>query len=300
MAGAVVRVSAFRGIAAFPLAHAVGAGRLREAGVDVELDFTASSDALMLGLVDGAFDVVQASPDNFVAWRDRTSAPIRIWYGGSSGPISLVLGPAVDGIESLRGGPVAVDYPDTGWAPIMLRILAAHGVAADEVQQVATGATAKVFAALVDGRSPAGMLNEPWATRAVAAGCRVAADHHTVAPGMQTSAGASLEPWLDGNRRLARTILRAIAAETRRLLDPGQAPDSVASLAAYLETTPDEARALLARAAEPGRGWPPDAHPDPVGLGALLDLRRSTLEPPRHTVAEYLTEVVYREAASID
>ncbi len=269
------------------------------AGLDVELSWTGSSDALMLGLIEGDYDVIQAAPDNVIAWRDKTGVPILAWYGGSSGPISLVLGPGVESIEALRGGPVAVDFPNTGWAPIMLRILARHGISASEVEQVPMGATAKVFAAITEGSAPAGMLNEPWATRAVGLGARVAADHRSVAPRLATSAGASLENWLEGHATTALSFLRAIVGATTEILDPDERAAVTAALSDHLGANADEAAALYAGHVDPARGWPPSAYLDPGGIEALLELRGLSTEGSKGApegADRYLTGQVYRTA----
>lgn len=289
-----VRVCAFRGVATLPLHVAVESGRMRARGLEVDLTWTGSSDELMLGLIDGAYDVVQAAPDNVIAWRDRTEAPIRAWYGGSSGPISLILGPGVESIEGLRGGPVAVDYPNTGWAPIMLRILADHGVAAHEIEQVPMGATPKVFAAVIEGRSPAGMVNEPWATRAAGRGCRIAADHRSVAPRLATSAGAALEPWLARHPSVAEAFLRAIVGATTWILDPASRGAVIVALGDHLAAAPGETAALYDRSVDPSSGWPPSAFLDLGGIEALLELRTAVGDQVRGSAGDYATLDVVR------
>lgn len=271
-----IRVHAFRGGSSFPLRAALESGAFAREGLDVRLSFTTSSPELMQGLLDGAFEVVQASPDNFVAWRDRTRSPIVAWYGGSNGPICCVVRPEVTSLAELRGARIAVDAPNTGWAPILLRLLAAAGVGAGEFTQVATGATAQVYDALVTGRTPAAMLNEPWASRAVRLGCRVAADHRSVAPGLQTSAGASLAGWLHDNRGVAIAFMRAIIAATAWLRHPTRHEATRALLADHLGASPEEADAVFARLADPDAGWPATAAIDPLGIETVRELRSHT------------------------
>ncbi len=289
-----LRVCTFRGVAAFPLQVALAHGLFEREGLVVELAFTRSSDELVEGLLDGTYSIVQASPDNFVAWRDRTGVPIVTWYGGSSGPICLLLRPEVPTIEALRGKTIAVDYPNTGWAPILLGVLARHGIAADEIKQEATGATAQVFAALIEGRTPAAMLNEPWATRATAAGCRVAADHRAVAPGLQTSAGASLRDWLDANSSIACSFLQGVLMATAWILDPANGAAATAELAAFLPAEPAEAARLFARLTDPETGWPPTAAPDKRGIHAVRALRGTGAEETGVADAAYLTDLIHR------
>ncbi len=294
--GQPLRVHAFRGGSSFPLRVAVERGHFTRHGLDVRLSFTASSPELMEGLLAGTFDVVQAAPDNFVAWRQRTGRPIVVWYGASNGPISCVVRPEIGSLDDLRGASVAVDAPDTGWAPILMRILASAGITRDEVTQVATGATAQVFDALIAGRTPAAMLNEPWVSRAVAAGCRIAGDHRSVAPRLQTSAGASLEPWLDEHHDEAVAFLRAVVGATTWILDPDERDAAAGLLRDHLESSEPEAEALFARLATPDGGWPPSAYPDLEGIRSVTELRGPTITSEATAVEAHLRFDVYRRA----
>jgi NitT/TauT family transport system substrate-binding protein len=289
-----VPICAFRGAASFPLLIALEDAHFARHGLDVELLFTGSSDELVDGLLRGVYAVVQAAPDNFVAWRARTGRPIVAWYGASSGPISLVIRPELDGIDGLRGASIAVDFPDAGWAPILVGVLARHGVARDEISQVATGATAKVFAALVEGRTPAAMLNEPWATRATTQGCRIVTDHRTVAPRLQTSAGASLATWLAEDPHRAESVLRAIVAATTWILDPANRDQATRRLATHLDSEPGDVALVLDRMTTPGLGWPPSAYPDVEGFRAVCDLRAGVGDPPTEAPEAHVTYDVYR------
>jgi ABC-type nitrate/sulfonate/bicarbonate transport system substrate-binding protein len=268
-----LRLGGFRGLATFPVRWAIDDGHFAAAGLDATFEPTTSSDAVMVALIDGGLDVAAAAPDNALAWATRTGAPLVVWYGGSSGPLSLVLAPGID-VADLRGASIAVDHPDTGWAPILLAILREHGIERDEISQVATGATARVFAALAEGRTPAAMLNEPWATRATTIGCRIAADHRTVAPGLLTSSGASLRGWLDADPDRAVAALRAIIAATGEILAAGPRDPAVAErLADHLGAPLAEAERILPRMHDPAIGWPATAAPDADGLRVALGLR---------------------------
>lgn len=290
MTGRPLRLAAFRGLAAFPLRLAVEDGLLERRGFPTELAWTPSSDALMRTLVAGGHDVVQAGPDNVVAWADATGAPIRAWYAGSSGPISLVLAPGVEEPAALRGARIAVDHPDTGWAPILLALLARGGVRRTEIEQVPFGTTARVFAAVAEGRAAAGMLNEPWAARAVAAGCRIAGDHLAVAPRLLTSAGAALEPWLDANADAAAAILAALGEAVATTRDPAAASAIVPRLAEHLGGSEAEAAGLLARQGGPG-GWPARPWIRGDALATTVRLRGSALAPPAAEPAAYVRAV---------
>lgn len=292
-----ITVCAFRGPATFPLAMARDLGLFADHGLEVELVWTASAEQLITGLLDGTYPIVQASPDNIVAARDRTGQAIVAWYAGSSGPISLVVRPEVADLADLRDQDIAVDHPDTGWAPILLRILAGAGIGRDEVRQVGRGATAVVYADLVEGRTPAAMLNEPWATRATVRGCRRIADHRTVAPELLTSAGASHRAWLRDEAEVASAYLGAVVAATAWILDPSVRTEAVDRLEGHLGATRDEAAAVFDVLSLPAGGWPRSPMPSQAGIRAVCELRSSVGRDPRFEPETYLDEVIARRVA---
>ena len=166
----------------------------------------------MSGLLEGRYQVVHATPDNFVAWRDRTGAPIVAWVGGSSGPIALVGRRGISSVAELAGRSIAVDAPTSGFVSILRRILRTAGVDPASVHLDPLGATHLRAAALREGRTDASMLTLPWSAAAASEGLPILADSRTAAPRLQGSCGGSLEPWLEANPSEADGYLRAIVA----------------------------------------------------------------------------------------
>ena len=136
-----LNVCVFRGVSTVPVYIADQLGIFERLGLDVTITATRSSDELMEGLIDGTFDIVHANPDNYIAWRDRTGAPIIACVGGSIGPIRLVGAHHISDVSQLEGQTIAVDSPRSGWVPILRRILDGAGLATDDYQLEPFGAT---------------------------------------------------------------------------------------------------------------------------------------------------------------
>ncbi len=290
----MIHVCAFSGGSALPLEVAQEYGLFARQGLDVRISFTRSSDELMTGLLDGRFDIVHAAPDNFLAWRDRTGKDIVAWLGGSSGPISLVARPEISTILALRGARIAVDSPTSGWAPILVRLLAGAGLGRNDCELVPTGATRLVFNALVENRCAAAMLNLPWSVLALRSGCRVLADHRSVAPRLQTSCAASLAAWLAAHANEADAYLRSMLVALTWLYDPTRLDDATALLARSLEVAVEDAALVFNELCDPLSGWPPSAFIDPAGMRAVCALRADALAKLREAPEAYSTLEVYR------
>ncbi|MGH7888560.1 MAG: ABC transporter substrate-binding protein [Candidatus Binatia bacterium] len=263
-------------------------GIFERCGLDIDIAYTRSSDELMGGLVDGKFEIVQAAPDNFIAWRDRTGADIVAWIGGSSGPISLVVQGDVKTIADLRGAKIAVDSPKSGWAPILIRLLSQAGLRNSDYDLVATGATQLVYKALLEKQAAATMLNLPWSILAGRSGCHVLADHRSAAPRLQTSCCGSLARWLAGNSDTADKFLRAVIAGVTWLYHPINRAAAARLLADQLSIDQVDAKPMLDFMTDPMVGWPPSGYVDAEGMRAVCALRTEAVGAPLHAAEDYV------------
>jgi len=289
-----LHVSTFAGASSLPLFVAAELGLFARAGIDVELVATKSSDELMSGLLDGRHEIVHAAPDNFVAWRDRTAAPIVAWLGGTSGPIVLVGRPGIASVAELAGRSIAVDAPTSGFVSVLRKILRTAGVDPASVRLDPLGATHLRAAALREGRTDASMLTLPWSAAAAREGLPILADARTVAPRLQGSCGGSLQPWLTAHATEADAYLRAIVAALTWL----GLPESHAPARTLLEKRygiePELAETVRAAFTDPTTGWPASAAIDRAGMEAVLELRIENGTPPREPAAAYIDMDPYR------
>ncbi len=294
-----LRVCLFRGVASVPQIVAAEQGFFAGSGLDIAVRPTRSSDELMEGLLDGSFDIVHANPDNFIAWRDRTDAPVVAWVGGAIGPLKLVAMASIESVATLRGHTIAVDAVGSGWVPVLRRLLESGGLESTDYELRPFGTTRYMYEAVVEGAASASMLSVPWWLQARDAGLRLLADHRSVIPRMQGSAGASLTPWLESNSEAAKAYLRAIISATTWMYTLENRMALVATVATGLGMSPDHAESAVVELLDPLAGWPPSAMIDPEGMATLHLLRAETEAPPRSSVAAYYTDRPYRDAMTL-
>ncbi|MFN8518548.1 MAG: ABC transporter substrate-binding protein [Chloroflexota bacterium] len=290
----VVRVGTFGGVSALPLLVAQRLGLDTAHGLSLATARTSDSGTLRDDLLAGRIDVAHAAPDNAIAWADaldgdahRGPASVAVWLAGSNGPITLVAREAPD-IASLRGGRIAVDAPTSGFAPILVRLLASAGLASADVELVALGATRMRHAALLEGRVDASMLTLPWSALAVGAGLRRLGDHATIAAGMLTSAAIVRRDWLATHAELADRYRRTVDAALGWLRDPASHDTAAAWLAEDLGLEADTAGEVLEVMADRIVGWPPSVVPAVRAIEETATLRVAAGLRPLRPASDYL------------
>ena len=294
MPGVPLRVCLFSGASSLPVRIAHHLGLLAEAGLAAELHLTRGSGELVEGLLAGRYDVVHAAPDNFIEWNDRTGADIVSWIGGTSGPLQLIGSPELAGLADLTGRVIAVDSPDSGFVSILMKILQAGGLAAEEVALEQVGSTQLRYEALMEGRTAATMLALPWSAMALEAGFSLLGDRDQVLPGMQGSCGASLRTWLATHPDTADAYLKALCSAITWLNHPENHQEANRYTCETYGTSPVLADAVRRSIMDPRTGWSPSAFIDPAGMEMVCRLRSENGRPPDRPAASYYTLDPYR------
>lgn len=289
-----LRVCTFSGASSLPLLAAQEQDLFTAAGVEVEIVQTRSSDELMTGLLDGTYQIVHAAPDNFIAWRDRTGAPIVAWIGGTSGPLALVAQPEIGSVEELRGRSIAVDAVSSGFVSVLRTLLRDAGLGPDDVTLEPLGATHLRAQALRDRRADASMLTLPWSAAAERDGFSILADARAARPRLQGSSAGSLEPWLAEHATEADAYLRAIVAALTWLQLPDSREPARDLLRRRYDIEADLAEVVRASLTDPLTGWPPSALVHPSGIAAVCELRTENGMPPASPPETYVSMDPYR------
>jgi hypothetical protein len=283
------------------------AGLLDRVGLVVDEQPVPSSPAQFRALLDGDLDAALTSPDNVLAYRLLPANPlgrtadVRILLGVDRGlGLALYARPMIAGFDAVRGGTVGVDVAESGFAFALYEILAAAGLRRDaDYRVVELGSTPRRLDALLAGDCDATMLNAGSDLRAATAGCnRLGRAVDACRPYLGTVLAATGPACDQADDRLnalvtaLRTVLRALGPAgadpaPARPPDadappggPASSPDLAAAAvreAAGMGLAPADARAYVARLADPAEGLVPDGEPDPAALIRVLALRH------RHT-----------------
>jgi ABC-type nitrate/sulfonate/bicarbonate transport system substrate-binding protein len=231
----------------------------------VEFMRTRSSTEQRERVMSDECDAAPTAIDNLIAW-DADGDDLRLVAQIERATVlDLIAAPEVQSIAELRGRALAVDAPDNGFAIVLRKVLADHGLSDSDYRLSSEGGIAQRFAALVEGRAAAGLLGPPWSYQALEAGLIKLAGVHEVLPSL---------PGIGVAVRQSR-LEELHAPVTRYLVALGRAISWLAS------ASREEALGRLASAGFEGRGAedllavaPTTLAPSRAGLELLFDMRR--------------------------
>jgi ABC-type nitrate/sulfonate/bicarbonate transport system substrate-binding protein len=255
-------------------------GRLERAGLDVLETQVVSSPAQFAALETGELDIVMTSPDNVLAYRFLTrnplgrNLPVEIVAAIDRGlGLSLCVAPSVTDVAAVRGGSVAVDVPESGFAFVAFALLDAGGLEPGDYTVESLGSTPRRAAALIEDRCLATVLNAGNELRAEGAGCRIVSRVADVGPYLGTVVAAieSSDPHV---RDVRLRFVDVLLETSQEILDGQRETEVVEAAMRLLDLDAAEARAHLDCLLDPVRGLIPGGAVDEASIGTLIDLRR--------------------------
>lgn len=255
-------------------------GALANAGLAVSEHPVPSSPAQFRSLIDGELHVGLTSPDNVLAYRFDPENPLRelvdarILAGVDRGLGLGVWARPGTGLDDLRGAPVGVDVPGSGFALALFTLLERRGLGRDDYDVVQLGSTPQRLAALLEGGCAATMLGAGNELKAEAAGCVLLARvGEELSPYLGTVVTVVRDEHLEAGHALAAVLVETAAAVVRGDLTQV----AVSSAGDQLHLDAGLARRYVERLADPVEGLVPDGSVDPAALRTLVELRRHWL-----------------------
>lgn len=265
-----------------PMMAAEQHGFYDERGIAVEHLQVTSSTQQFEYLRDGGYDVVQTSPDNVANYRYNTGNPIgtRVDGQGFMGMdygmlLAVVARPGIESIEGLRGRTVAVDAPASGFAYVLYKILARHGLErGEDYAVVSTGGVFDRYHSLIEGDDfDATLLSGGFETRASNAGYTLLDSVYDIADPYLGVWAAAKSAWLHEHAELASAFIAAYRKSTRWCFDPVNREACLELLMHAPRTSRSLAEQLYDIQLREGVGNVPDADIDPAGVLNVLMLR---------------------------
>ncbi len=258
-----------------PLVIGLEHGDFARQGVQVEIDWEHSSDALRAALAAGRADVAIAAVDNGVAMAVNRGAPIVVVMGGSDSDNELMVQHDIASFAALRGRTVLVDAPNTAFALQLIRILQLHGLQPGRDYRVLSlGETPLRLKAMEHNSSySASMLWPPTSLLARQLGMHSLGSVSQLLGPYQGMGTFTLRPWAQTHASLLERYLAGYIAATRWLL----APANKAAVVALLEQREKLPAAIAIReyAALKAGGIEPDARIDEAGFRNVLEIRQA-------------------------
>ena len=271
----VLHVNTFPTARSLPFYVAVDRGFFAKHGLQVELEFTESSEKQRAGLASGAVDIVHSAVDNAVAMIDVAKVDAVIVSGGDSGTNEFYVQDTIANFADIRGHAIVVDATNTAYALQAKKILLQHGLkdGADYTLNPVGNGSRRLAAMFADKNNAGAILNLPYSLEAAAKGMRSLGRTTDMLGPYQAGGAFVRRAWARDNAATLENYLAAFVEALRWSLDPNNRAASVAILVDKLKLPQAIAEKSLDLMAEPGFGFAHDAKFDLAGFKNVLALR---------------------------
>lgn len=283
----------------------VAEGYFAREGLAVQSMPVQGSVQQITGMMDGTYDLGLTALDNVIAYdAGQGAAPLKekadlfAFMGGSGAGLNLIAAPGMTSIEDLKGKILAVDAKTTGFAFMLYRTLAQHGVKAGDYELLPVGSSQKRYEALVAGQAAGGLLDRPFDGFAEEKGFKNLAAMSKVFPHYQASVGMARRAWARERGAALVGFIRAYIEAGLWLFDPA---NREAAIAILMKTTANLPRAnaetIYRDTTGPHSITAPRAEMDPEGVATVVALRSDYGEPRKTLDARDFYDLSYYEKA---
>ncbi len=304
-ADTTLEVTHFPGGGTWPIYAGLENGDFAKAGIAIHFDPITSSVAQITGMIEGKYDLGMTAFDNVIAYdagqgekKLDSPADLVAFLGGEGGTLHLIAAPEVKTIEGLKGKTLAVDAKSTGYAFVLYRIAAMHGLTPSDYSILAVGSSQKRLDALTQGQAAGTLLSKPFDAFAVAKGFNDLVAMKKVFPHYQSTVGFTRRQWAKDHREVLVAFIRAYVQGSLWLFDSSHEERAIDLL---MKSTPnlsrDQALAIYRDTVGPGSVTSPMAALDPAGVKTVVALRSEFGEPKMKLDAGKFYDLSYYRAA---
>jgi ABC-type nitrate/sulfonate/bicarbonate transport system substrate-binding protein len=306
MAQTKIEFITFPGPSGMPVFVAQDKGLFAKEGITVNVTNTPSSGFQMQNLVAGKFQVAQTAIDNQIAYMegqgtaklDREPDLITI-IGGGSIDLPLVAAASIKSFADLKGKDFALDSLSTGFAFVLRKMLEKNGLMPSDYNFVAVGGTDKRWESMKEGKTVAGLLNEPYRSMAVAAGFKVLGEGLDFIGPYLATVHVVNRAWAKENEKTTVGYVRAVVTAVRWMYDPANRAEATQILMKRLPNTPEAGAARMLGGLLSGRtALEPNGKVDIEGVKTVIALREQYGEPKKKLGApeKYIDLTYYNKA----
>ena len=294
----------FGGASNLPTWYAIDRGLFKAEGIDLTLEATHGSIAQMKNMMEGKYQVASTSIDNVIAYTEG-QGDVQIAdfdmvcvAGVHSGLNSVVTRPEIKSYAAIKGKPVAVDAVGTGYAFVLYRVLAQHGLKRDRDYSIAAvGGGPERLKAMEENKAVAAVISAPNDTEAKNQGYNILADAAAALGGYQGSAYCLRKSWAKVHHAETVGWVRAlIKAHNAVFADRAGA---LAVLKSHLKKLSDADAATIYTSLTHGKGGlNKQAAISTKGMKTVLSLRNEYAEPHKDlkNPAKYYDLSYWKEA----
>ena len=292
-----IEMITFGGASNLPLWMAQERGLFARQGLAITLAATKGSIPQMQNMMAGKYQLAGTSIDNVMAYTEgQGDIPLDdfdlfAFAGVHSGLNSVVARPEIKSYADIKGKTVAVDALGTGYAFLLFRILADHGLAfGSDYGVISVGGGPERLEALQKGDAVAAVMAAPNNFEARRQGFTILAEDAALAVGSyQGSVYAARRSWAASHEAEILAFIRAVAA-AHELVRTDRAT-AIDCLARHLKSLSEEDIAEVhAGLANVTGGLNQRAELNIEGIRTTMALR-SVYAKPRKTLADPLKYV---------
>ncbi|UCF75340.1 MAG: ABC transporter substrate-binding protein, partial [Betaproteobacteria bacterium] len=179
-------------------------------GLDVEVTLTASSAKQLEALSAGGYDIGFQQSDHIVRGVEH-GADLFVFMAHAHAPeLSLVVAPSVGSLKDLKGKTLAVDGARSGYALLLRRLLADHGLGEGDYAFVEFGGARERFEALQKGAAVASFLNPPFDRALLGQGFKKLGSSRDYFPTYPGPVVAARRAWAKENEESLVAFIRAL------------------------------------------------------------------------------------------
>ena len=120
------------GTSSWPLYVAEARGFFQRAGIDVDMTVTGSSVKQLEQLIAGGYDIGFQQSDHVVRAVESGGDLFAFMAFAHAPELSLIVAPQIASFDDLRNGTIVVDGARTGYALLLRKLLADHGLSAND------------------------------------------------------------------------------------------------------------------------------------------------------------------------
>jgi ABC-type nitrate/sulfonate/bicarbonate transport system substrate-binding protein len=292
-------VSTFPNAKALPLWAGAAQGLFAVRQLDLVIHETGSSREQRGLLASGEIHLVQAAIDNALAMI-KAGHDVVILMGGEGGMNDLVVQNSIGSIKDLAGRTLAVDSPDTAYALLLRKVLAANGLEKDkDYQLLAVGNGSKRLRALQKDALLAGaILNPPFSAEALLSGMHSLGRLDDLVGPYQAGGAFALRSFAEKSAAAIEAYIQGYIASLDWLRQSQNAAACERLLQEKLSISSEVAHATYLQLCDPVSGFAPQARLNWTGFRAMLDVRAATegRDAQFDNTGAYVDESYYQRA----
>ncbi len=211
--------------------------------LEVKTINTPNSTFQLTGLIKGDFDIAMTALDNIIAYREGQGAPgadgsdLVAVMGADNGFLRLASTGDVRTVGDLKGKQLSVDSLTTGYAFVLLEIMARNGMQINrDYTTVSAGGVLQRYNDLVQKKHAATILIAPFDVMAKAQGANVLVDASEALGSYQRLVAGVRKSWANANPRAVTAYIKAYQESLNWLYNPANKP---AALTLFMKNVPN-------------------------------------------------------------